>query len=90
MPAAEITLDQLLAEYDQLRLTTDDDGLTTDEFATLWNVSYDRALSLLKRFDKAGWVRRGVKTILRFNGRSMRTSCYWLVVPKAKGKRSRR
>ena len=80
--AAEIDLDELLAEYARLGMTSAGKGLTTVELAERWGIGTDAVLRRLKLAQKAGILRCGKRPSVRLDGVPTPVPCYWIERPK--------
>lgn len=88
MPAADITLDELLAEYARFGATTEAKGVTVRELCAKLGRTEDVVRNLLRRAQAAGVLRVGRKTIARLDGVGTPVPCYWFERPaKSKGKK---
>jgi hypothetical protein len=85
MPA-EITLNDLLAEYDRLGLTapTGSPGLTTREWAERWGVGERLTRQLIRKALDAGCAAIGRKPVRGMDGIMQRRACYTITLPKRK------
>lgn len=87
--AAEITLDELMAEYERLGNSAKDEGMTTRELAKAWGVSEQTVRDRLRLASENGWVRHSKKLMLQLDGKKFPTNCYRIILP-AKTKKTKR
>lgn len=87
--ATEMSLDDLMAEWNRLGLARDDEGLTTKELSARWGVGTDAVIRRLSLFQAAGWLRVGRKSSKRIDGLPSRVSCYRIEVPTDYGKKKK-
>jgi hypothetical protein len=80
---ADITLDELLAEYRRLGLGREDEGLTTLEYGERWKLASNAVLRRLKLAARAGMLRAGRKTVSRVDGVPTLVPCYTIELPAA-------
>lgn len=87
--AAEITLDELLGEYEKLWATSEAKGLTTVELQERWGVSRGTVLKALRAAQAQGILRTTKKRHMRVDGAKSFIPCYWIERPKPTKKRGR-
>ena len=86
--AADISLDELLAEYARLGATTAAKGLSVRELKEKLGKGDDAVRKLLLRAKAAGVLRSGRKMAERLDGLHTPVPCYWFERPaKVKGKK---
>jgi hypothetical protein len=84
----KITIDELVAELDRLGVTSDDEGLTAEEWSRQWGCYVTTARKRIRLAMDHGLVACGRKTIRRLNGQAVLVPCYRITMPeKKKGKR---
>ena len=88
--ADEIDLDEMLAEYARLGMTSEGKGLTTAELCERWKLGTDAVLRRLKLAQKAGILRCGRKPGTRLDGVPTPVPCYWVERPKGQPKQTKR
>lgn len=81
MPA-DITIDELLAEYARLGATNEAKGLSVRELCDKLGRTEDVVRKLLRRAQAAGVLRVGRKMIARLDGVGTPVPAYWFERPK--------
>ena len=86
MAEARITVEEMIAEMDRLRVREPEvRGLTTAEWARVWGYSQPIATRHIREHIAAGVMRYvGEKRILRMDSRPMGVPCYAPIVPAKK------
>lgn len=86
--AADITLDELLAEFGRFAATADGRGMTVRELCQRSGLTEESVRVRLRRAQDAGVLRAGKKAVEKLGGGTVLVPCYWVERPKA-GKKGR-
>lgn len=92
--AVEITIDELMAEYDRLGIgsgqTNDPEFLCCQEWADKWGFSMTHASRLIRKFHAAGMVTVGRKLKDRITGSAVMVAAYKITPPAKQKQRPQR